>query len=579
MDVEARDVWSRTVKILLIYPSFLDIRIKAEDVGVVPIGLYYIGAILKEHRHDVEILNWHDMKDRDEEMSEMLREKRPDIIGFSIVNANRWGAIDAAKTAKRVLPNVVIVFGGIGATFLWRHLMEHFGEIDYIVLGEGEDTFLKLVSCLESKRIQDISTIKGIVYRSGKRIHSTGPAEPIRDLDRLPMPSEYFTFQHVSSSRGCPSACTFCGSPRFWGRRVRFHSPEYFVRQLEQLYQKGVSFFYVSDDTFTMREDRVIQICEKIIEKRLPITWFAISKVNAITERMLYFMRRAGCIQISFGVESGAETIRRVLNKDISTDAIKTAFALTRKYGILPRAYFIYGSPGETPETIQQTVDLMNEIKPLSAIFYILDIFPGTALYDDFVRKSGVGDDIWLERIEDIMYCETDTRLTPDTILSYGKTLRSAFYRSLPRFANEIELVEREDLASLHADFLSRLGLTFSHGDYATIDDIPDKEQTAEQLFRRALSYAPHPRAYLGLGILLQRRGDYAESIKILSEGLNHFPENEQIAICCGVSHLYLARYDEALRYFDAFPHSPEALRYRAYCHRMMRLPNRRSVS
>ena len=192
------------------------------------------------------------------------------------------------------------------------------------------------------------------------------------------MPSKYFEFQHLISSRGCPSNCTFCGSPKLWGRKVRFHSAEYFVEQLEQLYQKGITEFFVSDDTFTMRQDRVIQICKKIIEKELKITWFALSRVNHVNEEMFYWMRKAGCIQISYGVESGSEKIREVMNKNIKTEDIQRAFALTTRYGIVARAYFIYGSPGENGETIQESIDLIHQIKPLIAIFYPLALFPGT---------------------------------------------------------------------------------------------------------------------------------------------------------------------------------------------------------
>ena len=118
-------------------------------------------------------------------------------------------------------------------------------------------------------------------------------------------------------------------------------------------------------------------------------------------------MRKAGCIQISYGVESGSEKIRGRLNKNIDKGEIKKAFELTRKYGILARAYFIYGCPEETWDTIKETLDLIEEIEPLSIIFYILDIFPGTALYEDFIKRTDSNDDVWLERIEDILYFET----------------------------------------------------------------------------------------------------------------------------------------------------------------------------
>jgi anaerobic magnesium-protoporphyrin IX monomethyl ester cyclase len=555
------------LKILLIYPNCLEDRFHAEDVRVVPIGLYYVGSLLRENLYDVEILNWHDINKTPQVIEETLKEKKPDVIGLSIVHANRWGGIDVAQIAKRILPEVKIVFGGIGTTFLWKHLLKSFMVIDYAILGEGEYSFLNLIQCIENGNDDGIKDIKGIAFRLGKKCVKTSDPEVIEDLDRLPMPSKYFEFQHLSSSRGCPSNCTFCGSPQFWGHKVRFHSPEYFVEQLERLYRKGITFFYVSDDTFTMRKDRVIQICKKIIEKDLKITWFAISRVNYVSEEMLYWMRKAGCIQISYGVESGSEKIRNVLNKNIKTDDIKMAFATTTKYGILARAYFIYGSPGETWKSIQETIDLIHQIKPLSIIFYILDLFPGTALYEDFLRRKKLSDDVWSKRIEDIMYFESDPRLSKDIILAFGQKLRSEYYKQLPEFADALQLVDKEDLYKSHADFLSRLAMTFSHGDYAAIETIPVKEEVAQRLYARSLSYYPNQRAYLGLGIIMQKQEKYEESVQILSEGLNHFPESESLTTCLGISYMNLGSYKEALKCFHKFLDSRDALQYAAACY------------
>jgi anaerobic magnesium-protoporphyrin IX monomethyl ester cyclase len=558
------------VKILLIYPYFLDDRLRPEDVQVVPIGVYYIGALLRENRYDVEILNWHGINKTPQKIEETLKEKMPDVIGFSIVHANRWGGVDIAGIAKQILPEVKIVFGGIGATFLWMHLLKNFNEIDYVVLGEGEYSFLNLVQCIEKGDDNAAEKIKGIAFRKNGKVVETEDAEVIQDLDRLPMPSKYFEFQHLSSSRGCPANCRFCGSPQFWGSRVRFHSPDYVAEQLEQLYRKGVTFFYISDDTFTMRADRVIRICKKIIEKHLKITWFAIARVNHVNEEMLYWMRKAGCIQISYGVESGSESIRMVLNKNIRTDDIKRAFAMTIRYGILARAYFIYGSPGENWETIKETINLIHEIKPLGAIFYILDIFPGTALYEDFKRRMEVGDEVWSERIEDIMYFETDPRLSRDIILAFGQELRSDYYRHLPEFANAIELIDEKDLYETHADFLSKLAMTFSHGDYALIEAIPEKEEVARRLYEKSLSYFPNLRAFLGVGIIRQKQERHEESARILSEGLMHFPKDESLATCLGISYMNLRRYEEALKCFQEFSNSESVLKYMAACYRAL---------
>jgi anaerobic magnesium-protoporphyrin IX monomethyl ester cyclase len=558
------------LKILLIYPNFLEDRVHAEDARVVPIGLYYIGAVLKENQYDVEILNWHDIHKTPHKIEETLREKKPDVIGFSIVHVNRWGGIDISRIAKRIFPETKVVFGGIGATFLWEHLLGHFKEIDFAVLREGEYSFLNLIQCLEKRDNEGVKKIKGIAFRDGTRIVKTEKAEEIQDLDKLPMPSKYFDFQHLSSSRGCPANCTFCGSPQFWGRKVRFHSPEYFVEQLEQLYRRGITFFYISDDTFTMKKDRVIEICKKINEKDLKITWFSISRVNFVDKEMLYWMRKAGCIQISYGVESGSEKIRNMLNKNIRTDDIMRAFALTTKYGILSRAYFIYGSPGESHETIQETIDLVHEIKPLSTIFYILDIFPGTALYEDFKQRTNLNDDVWLNRIEDTMYFESDPRLSKDLILDFGQKLRSDYYSHLPEFADTIQLVDQKDLYESHADFLSRLAMTFSHGDYASFEAIPEKDNVAQRLYERSLLYYPNQRAYLGLGIIMQKQRKYEESVRILSEGMKHFPESEPIAMCLGISYMNLGKHEEALECFQKFPESRDTLQYIADCYRAL---------
>ena len=564
-------------KVLLIYPYFLDVRLQAEDISVVPQGVFYIAAVLKENHYDVEILNWYNFNENPNVIKKILAEKQPDVIGVSIVHANRWGGIEIARIAKQVLPDAAIVFGGVGATFLWEHLLNHFPEIDYIVIGEGDYSLLNLLDCIVSGDTQGVEKIKGIAFRASGKPLRTASAAAICDLDDLPLPARHFSYQHVSLTRGCGANCTFCGSPQFWGRRVRFHSADYFVEQLERLNQRGISFFYVSDDTFTVNKKRAIEVCRKIIKKDLKISWSAISRVDHVDEELLLWMRKASCIQISYGVESGSPAIRKYFNKQISNEQIIQAFVLTQQYGIMARAYFIYGCPGENRQTIQETLDLINEIKPLGAIFYVLDIFPGTALYADLQRNSGVTDDIWLKRIEDIMYFETDPDLTPESILDFGRILRTGFYGSLPAFVDAIELVDKEELYPLHADFCSRLALTFDQGDYAGVDAIAGKKEIAASLYLKSLQYHPDSRAFLGLGIYKQREKDYEESITILTQGLSHFPQDPQLNICVGISLMNLGRFDTALEHFLKFEYLPQSVQLIADCYRAMGRPEKAS--
>ena len=555
------------MKILLVYPYWLEERNNTEDVVVPPIGMYYLGAVLKENNYDVEILNWCKINETPEKIGEILLEKKPDVIGFSILQANRWGGIEIAKIAKQVDPEVKIVFGGVSATFLWKHFLTHFPEIDYVVMGEGEYTFLHLIRCIEKKEDAHIGNIKGIAFKKDGKVVRTKPAEYIQDLDQLPVPAKYFEYQHLSLTRGCPGKCTFCGSPNFWGRKVRFHSVNYFVEELELLYKKGINFFYFSDDTFSINKKRVIEICKKILKKNLKITWNAISRVNYMSEEVLSWMRKAGCIQISYGIESGSEKIRAYLNKKITTDEIEKAFAITLKYGILPRAYFIYGSPGESRKTIQKSIDLIKKIKPLVIYSSVLSLFPGTALYSEYKKIFNVSEDIWLNRIEDIKYFETDTKLSREAVISFGKILRTTYYELLPAIVEAIELIDEKEFYPMHADFFSRLGMTFDHGDYALNEDIKGKDNIAEKLYKKALNYHPDSRAYLGLGILNQKKRSYHESVQILSKGVEHFPDNEQLSLCLGISHMNLGAFETALSFFLKFQHSKQALGFIINCY------------
>jgi len=555
------------MKILLIYPYWLEDRMWTEDVVVVPIGVYYVAAVLKENKYDVEILNWHNINETPHKIREILMEKKPDVIGFSILQANRWGGIEIARIAKEIDPGVTIVFGGVAPTFLWEHFLTHFPEIDFVVIGEGDYTFLHLVRCIEQADHENIEGIKGIAFRKEGGIVKTEDAEAINDLDALPNPARYFKYQHLSLTRGCTGKCNFCGSPMFWGSTVKSHSVAYFVDQLELLYNKGVSFFYFSDDTFTFNKKNVIEICKKILEKNLRIGWVAISRVNYISEEVIYWMRKAGCIQISYGVESGSEKIRKHLNKKISTQQIEKAFAITSEYGILPRAYFIYGCPGECPETIQETIDLIRKIKPMVIHFFILSVFPGTGLYAEFKNKFKITDDIWLERIEEIKYFEFDPHLSREMVLSFGQQLRSWYYEHLPDIVGKIRLKDNPELSPMHSDFYSRLGMTFDHGDYAKIDAIKGKDKIAKHLYKKSLSYHPDARAYLGLGIIKQKEGAHETSARILSEGVDNFPNNAQLNLCLGVSLMNLGEFAKALSYLFKFPDSREAIGFIAGCY------------
>ncbi len=437
-------------------------------------------------------------------------------------------------------------------------------KVAEIVEGLGE--LVKVEAISRGADRVDPAAIQGIAYRVGGKAVRTADRPFVEDLDSLPDPARHFSFQHVISSRGCPWNCTFCGSPRFWKRRVRFHSAEYFVGQLARLAGNGVRFFFVSDDTFTLDKERVLAICQKIVDLGLEIRWQAISRVNLVDEEILYWMRRAGCVQISYGVESGSERMRRFFNKKITTAQIERAFELTRRMGILPRAYFIYGSPGETDKTVDESISLMHRIRPLAMVSYILDVYPGTRLYEDLKKRLRFGDEIWLQPVEDIMCFELDPRISRDKVLGWGRRLRGQFYSHLPEYCQGIELDPRPELRPFHAEFLARLGMTFLYGDYSRRKEIQDPVGVAEGLFRRALEFAPVHDGYFGLGLVLQKREAFEESLSVLEEGVERYPRSEDMQLCLGVSLMALGRMADAASVFRKFPQSERARRYLAMC-------------
>ncbi len=540
------------MRIFLVNPFCLDPRVDAEDAESVPMGLYYIGAFLKENHLDVRITNLAGRQNPMNYLGRLLAEEKPGMIGVSVLSATRFSALEVIETAKRVDPSVTTVFGGPGATSLVDYFFKIAPELDYIVPGEGEETLLELALYLADGNKEKPAHIPGLVYRDDQTVVRTGMRPLIPDLDILPHPGKYFDLQHLALSRGCPGQCRFCGSPDFWGRaKVRFHSPGWFVDHLELLVKRGITHFFVSDDTFTMDKKRVKALCREIIKRGLVITWAAISRVDFLDETILFWMRRAGCIQLSFGVESGSPTIRKTLGKPVKRQRIVKAFKMTASHGILARAYFIYGSPGESEASIRQSIDLMLELKPFSVIFYILVLFPGTDLYRELEEKGLVSDDIWQKKMEDIPWFQLDPDLDFETVKGYGQKLRQNFYGSLHRFADQIQLEDNRELYECHADFLSRLAMTFSHGEYARNPAVIDSDGVAKNLYRRSLAYHPDPRAYLGLAMLFQKEKNFKEAVKLLTKALGLFPDIKNLTVCMAVSLMNLGRFSEALRFLE----------------------------
>jgi len=238
------------------------------------------------------------------------------------------------------------------------------------------------------------------------------------DLDRLPHPASdpatigvdpVTQFEFIITSRGCPAACTFCSSPDFWGRALRFRSAENMIDEIRLLRDRhGVVYVSVRDDTFTVNKKRVIDFCRILIERKIDLLWDCQSRVNAVDEERLAWMRRAGCTHIQYGVESGSPRMLQRLNKGITIEQIRTAAAATRRVGLGLSIYLITGVDSETDDDLAATVRLIEDIRPHDGLVSPMTVYPGTALYEEAKSRFGLGDDYWERDRREAYYVRED---------------------------------------------------------------------------------------------------------------------------------------------------------------------------
>jgi radical SAM superfamily enzyme YgiQ (UPF0313 family) len=407
------------VKIFLVY--------KCHDLGrlefysrFTPLGLGSIAAVLRREGFDATLVNlsassW-------PRVERLLRRERPDLVGVSAFTFNRHEAMRVAALARAANPGCLVVAGGPHATHMPEHLLENYPCLDLVVRGEGEETFLAIAREAAAGRLRTGMAppphLSGVTGRDGGAVRATPDRPVLQDLDRLPHPSEdprtlgidaESQFEFIITSRGCPAACTFCSSPEFWGRALRFRSAAHMLDEVRLLRERhGVVYLSVRDDTFTANRGRVLDFCRGLVEARLDLLWDCQSRVNIVDEERLVWMRRAGCTHIQYGVESGSPRMLERLNKGIRLDEIRRAAALTRRVGLGLSVYLITGIPGETDADLESTVRLIEEIRPHDGLVSPLTVYPGTALDSEARRSFGLTDDFWLKSRDEAFFVRRD---------------------------------------------------------------------------------------------------------------------------------------------------------------------------
>ncbi len=385
-------------------PSFID-----EERGFnPPLGILYIAAYLKQHsQHQVFALDAQvEQLDYAEEFKKRIKEINPDVIGITVMTFTLIDVIKTIKLIKEANENITIVLGGPHAHLYPKETVSLEG-VDFVIKGEGEIPFCKLLDALENNG--DLN-IPGLVYQENDEIVNNPIDDFIDDLDSLPFPDrtilpikEYNSIlggNHVVTtmftSRGCPFGCRFCDRPHL-GKKFRARSAQSVVDEMEECLRYGIQEILIYDDTFTVDRQRVIAVCDEIMERGLEFVWDIRARVDTVDEEILKKLKKAGCARIHFGVEAGTDKILKVLNKGINLEQVKKAFKTANELGIETLAYFMVGSPQETEEDILKTIRLAKKIKPDYAHITILTPYPATDIYRQALQEGVVKNDYWSE--------------------------------------------------------------------------------------------------------------------------------------------------------------------------------------
>lgn len=374
------------------------------------LGILLLAGIARQLGHEVAVVDAAALEIGIVRLMEQIKLFQPDMVGISTTTLAVCNAASLADQIKVVMPETFVIVGGPHISAAAEETMLRFKSFDLAVIGEGEATLKELLDALKSQSF--LGNIHGICYRENNEIITTPRRPYIKDLDTIPFPAWDLLqdFPHnyspapfkvrslpsasLVSSRGCPNQCIFCDRSVF-GTGCHAFSVDYVLRMMLELYHTyGIRHICFEDDTFVTFKHRLTEICERLISMKLDLSWSCLGRANHVTAESLALMKRAGCWQISFGIESGSQAILETIHKNVTLDQIRTAVTLCREAGILTKGFFIVGHPGETPETLAQTLDFALEL-PLDDISVsMLTPFPGTEIFDR-AAEFGLFDADW----------------------------------------------------------------------------------------------------------------------------------------------------------------------------------------
>lgn len=421
------------------------------------LGIMYVASALRENTGIVpEIIdcladgyNWDDLK-------KLIQEKKPDLIGFSVLTFNLLNCLEAAEIVRHVSPQTKICFGGFHVSIYPSETL-NLPNVDFVVFGEGETTFSELVKAfVQLKKGDEGSSFKGI---DGLGYNSelgeaclNNPRKPIPQLDDLPFPAhdlidiEKYTFVlsdeskvgAIQTSRGCPSKCVFCDIRL---TKYRYRSEENVLEEIKMLRDMGIKDIFMIDDTFTINRNRVVRLCKLLIQAKLGIKYKISSRIDKIDEEMLDLLAKSGCYRIHYGIESGSQRILDYLQKEITVEQIIKVVEMTKKAKIEVFAYMMLGIPTETLNDMEQSFNLVKKLMPDHVNYSICTPFPKTYLYESALKNGKKDEDYWHDFA--VKPAPTFKIRTFNEIFNYNE-LRSLQDKALREFYSSPKVIFRE---------------------------------------------------------------------------------------------------------------------------------------
>ena len=359
------------------------------------LGLGYIASSLKAAGFTAKIIDGVNMGISNEQIVRNIPPKS--LVGIMTLSAYFQEAAELAKLLKD--KDCVIIVGGPHATCLPKHALEN-TVCDYVIVGEGEQIVVQLIQSL--KKQNEWPDIQGVYHRHSKTVSK---APQINNLDEIPFPdweqmnpnlilkaphggiAKNYPIGVIMTTRGCPFGCTFCASSKIWDNKIRFRSPQNVLDEIEYLIAKfGVKEIHFEDDNLTLTRSHIEEICRGIIERNLKISWATPNGIRAdkIDRELLTLMKKSGCYAVAFGIESANPEILHNIKKSESIETITQAIDIAHELGLITQGFFIFGLPGETLGSARHTINYANQSKLDKAQFLILEILPGSEIYNHY---------------------------------------------------------------------------------------------------------------------------------------------------------------------------------------------------